>query len=187
MLGTEPTATRARLLIELAVQVGDTRVERGIAMATEAEAIARALGDPEVIQAVLLGVRHIGRHPRRLDEHLQGAIELERLGTSSRSLVPVLAGLNTQALLYLQRSELRTSFERIDRFLRLLGDRSLPFSNCRLGSCARPAPTSTVIWRAPRSSPWKRCLSPRASGILRRVGPPRRWAASVASKLAMPS
>ena len=44
VLGTEPTATRARLLIELAVQVGDTRVERGIAMATEAEAIARALG-----------------------------------------------------------------------------------------------------------------------------------------------
>ena len=161
VLGTEPTDARARLLIELAVQVGDTRVEQGIAMATEAEAIARALEDPGVLEAVLLGVRHIGRHPRRLDEHLRRAIELERLGTSSRSLASVLAGLNTQALLYLQRNELRTAFECTDRFLRLLGDRSsLPFSNCRLGSCARPAHTSTVIWRGPRSSPWRRLPSP---------------------------
>ena len=126
-LGAEPTPARARLLIELAVQVGDTHVDRGIAMATEAESIARALDDPDVLAAVLLGVRHVGRHPRRLEAHLHRAIELERLGTTSRSLVPVLAGLNTQALLYLQRSELQAASERTDRFLRLLGDRSLPF------------------------------------------------------------
>ena len=54
-----------------------------------------------------------------------------------------LAGLNAQALLYLERGELRTSFERSDRFLRLLGDRSLPFFQLDGSAPWRPAPTST--------------------------------------------
>jgi hypothetical protein len=126
-LGPEPSATRARLLSELAVQLGDSSVERGIAMATQAESIARAVGDPDVLGFVLLRTRHVGRHPRRLEEHLQRATELEALGRRSRSVVLILAGLNAQALLYLERGELGMSFERGDHFLQLLGDRHLPF------------------------------------------------------------
>jgi class 3 adenylate cyclase len=126
-VGTEPTAMRARLLTELAVQLGDGRVEQGIAMAKEAESIARALGDPDVLGFVLLGVRHVGRHPSRLEDHLHRAVELEQLGHRSRSLALTLAGLNAQALLHLERGELSASFDRTDRFLRLLDDRHLPF------------------------------------------------------------
>jgi class 3 adenylate cyclase/DNA-binding CsgD family transcriptional regulator len=127
VLGPEPSAMRARLLSELAVQLGDSSVERGIALATEAESIARGVGDADVLGFVLLRSRHIGRHPRRLQEHLRRAVELETLGRRSRSVVLTLAGLNAQALLYLERAELDTSFERGDRFLRLLDDRHLPF------------------------------------------------------------
>ena len=127
MAGTEPSAERARLLIELAVQVGDTRVERGIAMAKEAESMARTLGDADVLGFVLLGARHIGRHPTRLEEHLHRAVELEQLGQRSGSLALMLGGLNAQALLHLERGELSASFERSDRFFRLLDGRHLPF------------------------------------------------------------
>ena len=96
-------------------------------MATEAESIARTLGDPDVLGFVLLGARHIGRHPGRLEEHLQRGVELEQLGQRSRSLALTLAGLNAQALLHLERGELSASFERSERFFRLLDDRHLPF------------------------------------------------------------
>jgi DNA-binding CsgD family transcriptional regulator len=127
VLGPEPSATRAQLLSEFAVQLGDSDVERGIEMATEAESIARAVGDPDVLGFVLLRTRHVGRHPGRLEEHVQRAAELEVLGRRSGSVVLILAGLNAQALLYLERGELGTSFERGDRFVQLLGDRNLPF------------------------------------------------------------
>ena len=126
-VGAEPTAMRARLLTELAVQIGDSRLDQGIAMASEAESIARSLGDPDVLGFVLLGTRHIGRHPSRLEDHLRRGVELEQLGQRSRSVALTLAGLNAQALLHLERGELSASFERSDRFFRLLDDRHLPF------------------------------------------------------------
>jgi hypothetical protein len=126
-LGDEPSAMRARLLSELALQIGESRVEQGIEMATEAESIARALGDPDVLGFVLLRTRHVGRHPRRIEEHLRRAVELEDLGRRSRSLILTLGGLTAQTLLYMERGELGVASERSDRFARLLGDRNLPF------------------------------------------------------------
>jgi hypothetical protein len=96
-------------------------------MAKEAESIARTLGDADVLGIVLLGARHIGRHPSRLEEHLRRAVELEQLGQRSGSLALMLGGLNAQALLHLERGELSASFERSARFFRLLDDRHLPF------------------------------------------------------------
>ena len=126
-VGPEPTATRARLLAELAVQIGEHRAGQSNALAAEAESIARSLDDPDVLGHVLLATRHIGRYPGRLEEHLTKAVELERLGQRSRSVGMRLAGLNTQALLLLERGELRASFARSESFYALLGDRQLAF------------------------------------------------------------
>ena len=60
---------------------------------TEAEAIARRLGDDDVLGHVLLGARLIGRHPSRLPEHERIGVELERLGDAMPSLALKLAGM----------------------------------------------------------------------------------------------
>jgi hypothetical protein len=111
----------------LAVQVSESRLHESIELAEQAEAIARELDDPEVLGAVLLGVRHVGRYPGRLEAHLRRAVELERLGDGLQSRALTLAGINAQAVLLAERGDLAGSFERWDRFAELLGDRHLPF------------------------------------------------------------
>ena len=57
VLGPDPSAERAHLLIELTAQIGDVRVDESVELARQAEAIARELGDPDVLGRVLLGAR----------------------------------------------------------------------------------------------------------------------------------
>ena len=95
-LGDGPSADRARLLVELAGQIGDVRVEESIGLVQQAESIARELGDDDVLGRVLLrrgssgGTQPGGRV--RADRR-----ELDRLGRRSGSLVLALAGMQTRA------------------------------------------------------------------------------------------
>ena len=125
IIGTEPSATRARLLIELAVQIAGVRVDESIALASDAEAIARHIGDDELLGAVLLGARHIGRHPGRMAEHERIGLELERLGARLRSLALTLGAVSVQTMTHLERGDLRQWREGHDHLIRLLGDRPL--------------------------------------------------------------
>jgi class 3 adenylate cyclase len=126
-LGGDPTATRARLMIEKACQIGGVKVEEAIGLATEAEAIARRLGDADVLGQVLLGARLVGRHPSRLSEHERIATELERLGETLPSLLLKLAGTLSRGGVHRDRGELLPWTELAERATGLLGDRSLPF------------------------------------------------------------
>jgi class 3 adenylate cyclase/DNA-binding CsgD family transcriptional regulator len=126
VLGVEPTATRARLLIELAGQVGRVRADESVELAREAESIARHLGDPELLGSVLLGARHISRHPSRMAEYERIGVELEALGQQLSSLALTLAGISVQTLTHLERGDCDRWMAGQQRFVRLLGDRSLP-------------------------------------------------------------
>ena len=126
VLDSAPSAPRARLLIELAGQIGEDRVEESIELANEAEAIARQLGDLDLLGSVLLGARHLNRHPSRIAEYERTGVELEGLGHRLPSLALTLAGISAQTLTHLERGELGQWMERQQQFARLLGDRSLP-------------------------------------------------------------
>ena len=75
-------------------------------MLEQAEAIARQIGDDDVLGRVLLTSRVIGRDPSRAAEFERIADELDRLGRRSGSLVLALAGLQTRAFSYLERGDL---------------------------------------------------------------------------------
>ena len=126
-VGGDPTATRARLLIEKACQIGAIQVEESIRLAEEAETIARRLGDDDVLGHVLLGARLVGRHPSRLAEHERIATELERLGDSLPSLVLKVSGIAGRGRVHLDRGELGPWLALEERATDLLGDLSLPF------------------------------------------------------------
>lgn len=169
-------STRARLLTELAVQLGGSRRSESIELAARAEAIARELDDPEVLGAVLLGVRHVGRHPGRLEFHLSRAVELEDLGNRLPSRALTLAGINAQALLLAERGDLAGSFERWDRVAEMLGDRHLPFFELM-----------TVLdraWRAMLSGQLERAEALAASSLPMSTAlghPPAAWSGQILS------
>jgi DNA-binding CsgD family transcriptional regulator len=127
VLGPEPTATRAHLLIELTGQIGDVRVEESVELAREAEAIAREIGDVDVLGRVLLTARLLGRHPSRMAEHERICRELEELGSVQRNLMLTLSALIGQAYICLERGDVRAWSSRVERFNAVLGDRSLRF------------------------------------------------------------
>jgi class 3 adenylate cyclase/DNA-binding CsgD family transcriptional regulator len=127
VLGPDPSATRAHLLIALAGLYGFVRVDETVEWAREAEAIARQLGDDDVLGHVLLGARHVAYHPSRLEEYERIGAELVQLGHRTGALAFTLAGENTLAWACLQRGDLDGWRRGADRLERRLGDRSLPF------------------------------------------------------------
>ena len=127
VLGPEPSAMRARLLIEKACQIGAIRVEESIALAEEAEAIARHLGDDDVLGHVLLGARLVGRHPSRLAVFEHIGAELERLGEALPARALKLAGIIARAVVHLEQGDLDTWVDLNDRAADQLGDLGLPF------------------------------------------------------------
>jgi DNA-binding SARP family transcriptional activator len=126
VLSLESSAMKARVLIELAGQIGGVRVDESIELAREAESIARHIGDPDLLGSVLLGSRHVGRHPSRIAEYERIGVELEGLGQRRPSLALTLAGVSIQALAMLERGEVGQWMAGHQRFVRLLGDRTLP-------------------------------------------------------------
>ena len=139
--GRDPTATRARLLIEKACQIGAIQVEESIGLAEEAEAIARRLGDDDVLGQVLLGARLVGRHPSRLAEHERIGGELERLGDTLPSLALKLAGCRPGGGPP-RPGRARTWSTSSDRAAGLLGDLGLPFFQLDALVTRRPVDTS---------------------------------------------
>ena len=124
--GEEPSPIRARLVIELAGQVSGSAVETSVALAEQALSMARRIGDPALVGSVLLGARHVGRHPSRLPETMGIGLELEALGDRLSSLALTLAGVSVQTLALFEQGELARWRQSQQRFERLLGDRTMP-------------------------------------------------------------
>jgi DNA-binding CsgD family transcriptional regulator len=127
VVGEEPSAARARLLMDLATYCHLVDIREALELARRAEAIARELGDPDLLGGVLLNARHLVSHPGRLDDRMRIGIELERLGRQLGSLALTLAGLSAQAYVHLARAALDTWIEQFDQYLALLGERGLGF------------------------------------------------------------
>jgi hypothetical protein len=121
----EPSADRARLLTALAGQVGDVRVDEGAELLRQAEAIAREIGDDDVLGEVLVAVALSGDHPSRLDELERVAGELLRLGAQQRSLALTLHGTLRGGTVRFMRGDLDAWRDWYGRAERLLGDRRL--------------------------------------------------------------
>jgi DNA-binding CsgD family transcriptional regulator len=126
-LGDEPSSTRARLLVDLASHWLFVDVDEALVLAREAESIARDLGDPEVLGAVLLAARHTVSHPSRIDERVRIGVELERLGHLLGHLPMRLAGLHAQATAHLDRGQIARWMDGFEQFTTLLGQHSLAF------------------------------------------------------------
>ena len=91
-LGDEPSADRARLLVDLAAHWLFLSVDEALRLASRAESIARDLDDPEVLGAVLLSTRHMVSHPRHLDQRIRIGVELKELGRRLGRLAMTLGG-----------------------------------------------------------------------------------------------
>jgi DNA-binding CsgD family transcriptional regulator len=126
-LGDSPSAARARLLMDLASHWLFVSVDDARRLAGRAEAVARALDDPDVLGDVLLAARHVFSHPAHLDERVRIGAELEALGRRLDRLPLLLAGLGTQAAAHLERGQLAAWRDGFGRFVTLLGERSLAF------------------------------------------------------------
>ena len=126
-IGDEQSAARARLLMDLASHSLFVSVDEALELAARAEAVARELGDPEVLGSVLLAARHLVSHPGRIDDRVRIGSELERLGARLGRLAFTLAGIATQAAAHLERGHLASWVRGYERFGELLGERSLGF------------------------------------------------------------
>ena len=126
-IGDERSAARARLLMDLASHWLFVSVDEALELAARAEAVARELGDPEVLGSVLLAARHLVSHPGRIDDRVRIGSELERLGARLGRLAFTLAGIATQAAAHLERGHLASWVRGYERFGELLGERSLGF------------------------------------------------------------
>jgi hypothetical protein len=127
ILGNEPSATRARLLVELANTINYMRIDEQIELTRQAETMARQVGDDDALAHVLLLARHVAYHPSRLEEYERIGVELEHLGRRLPSLAVKLAGVGTQSSALLQRGEIGSWRRETDRFDTLVGNHSLPF------------------------------------------------------------
>jgi class 3 adenylate cyclase len=123
LVGPEPSAMRVRLLVALTGQLHETGEAESLRRITEAEAMARELGDNDALMHVLLTARMVLRRPGRK----QVAAELERLGTRSGSIVARLAAISTRASIELNDGDLDAWDESALQFRQLLGDRPLTY------------------------------------------------------------
>ena len=126
-LGPEPSPARARLLMDLASHWLFLSVDEALRLARQAEAIARDLGDPEVLGAVLLSARHLFSHPSRIDDRVRIGAELVSLGRQLGRLPMTLGGLHALAVAHLERGDLNAWRDEFERFTAMLGDHSLGF------------------------------------------------------------
>jgi DNA-binding CsgD family transcriptional regulator len=126
-LGPEPSPARARLTMDLASHWLFLSVDEALRIAGRAEAIARDLGDPEVLGAVLLSERHLLSHPSHLDDRVRIGNELITLGSEVGRLSMTLGGMHAVAVAHLEGGDLDSWRAAFDRFTSLLGDHSLGF------------------------------------------------------------
>lgn len=127
VVGEHATSDRARLLMDLASHWLFVDLDEALDLARRAERVARDVGDPEVLGAVLLAARHLFSHPARIDDRVRIGDELELLGRRLGRLSLTLAGLGTQAAAHLERGHLVAWIDGFDRFTAMLGERSLAF------------------------------------------------------------
>jgi DNA-binding CsgD family transcriptional regulator len=126
-LGPEPSPARARLMMDLASHSLFLSVDEALRIARRAESIARDLGDPEVLGAVLLAARHLLSHPSHIDDRVRIGEELISLGNQLGRLSMTLGGMHAVGAAHLERGDLDDWRAEFDRFTSLLGDRSLGF------------------------------------------------------------
>jgi hypothetical protein len=162
-VGDEPSADRARLLMDLASHWLFVSVAEALELARRAEAVARSLAQPDVLGAVLLAARHLYSHPSRIDERVRIGAELEALGRQRERLAFTLAGVATQAAAHLERGQLDGWIEGFERFSVLLGDRSLGFF--RLQAMSYQANRAFLGGDLPRSEELAELTVPLSVGI----------------------
>jgi DNA-binding CsgD family transcriptional regulator/predicted secreted protein len=126
-LGPEPSPARARLMMDLASHSLFLSVEEALRIARRAESIARDLGDPEVLGAVLLAARHLLSHPSHIDDRVRIGQELISLGNQLGRLSMTLGGMHAVGAAHLERGDLDDWRAAFERFTSLLGDHSLGF------------------------------------------------------------
>ncbi|MET0459894.1 MAG: AAA family ATPase [Ilumatobacteraceae bacterium] len=132
VLDHEPSAARARLLVDLASHWLFLDVDEALQLAARAEEIARDLDDPEVLGQVLLSVRHMVTHPGQQGERIRVGVELLELGRRLGRLAMSLGGSHTMAITHLHRGDLRAWRDEFDRYADLLGDRNLGYYQIQL-------------------------------------------------------
>ncbi len=126
-LGPEPSPARARLLMDLASHWLFLSVDEALRLGRQAESIARDLGDPEVLGAVLQSERHLLSHPSRIDDRVRIGAELVELGRQLGRLAMTLGGRHALAVAHLERGELDAWRDEFERLTAALGDHSLGF------------------------------------------------------------
>ena len=126
-LGPEPSPARARLLMDLASHWLFLSVDEALRLGRQAESIARDLGDPEVLGAVLQSERHLLSHPSRIDDRVRIGAELVALGRQLGRLAMTLGGRHALAVAHLERGELDAWRDEFERLTAALGDHSLGF------------------------------------------------------------
>ncbi len=127
VLAPGPSPERARLQIDLASHSRYLDIDRARRLAGEAEAIARDLGDPEVLGAVLNSARHVFSHPSRIDDRVRIGTELVELGRRLGRLSMTLGGLHSLAAAHYERGDLAAWHDGYERFTSVLGEHSLAF------------------------------------------------------------
>jgi DNA-binding CsgD family transcriptional regulator len=118
---------RARLQVDLASHWRYVDIDEARRMAGRAEEIARDLGDPEVLGAVLNSARHVFSHPSRIDDRVRIGTELAELGRRLGRLSMTLGGLHALAAAHYERGDLAAWREGYERFTSVLGEHSLAF------------------------------------------------------------
>ena len=126
-LAPGPSPERARLQIDLASHWRYLDIDTARRLAGEAEAIARDLGDPEVLGAVLNSARHVFSHPSRIDDRVRIGTELVELGRRLGRLSMTLGGLHSLAAAHYERGDLVAWHDGYERFTSVLGEHSLAF------------------------------------------------------------
>ena len=126
-LASDPSPERARLQMDLASHWRYLDIDTARRLAGDAEEIARDLGDPEVLGAVLNSARHVFSHPSRIDDRVRIGTELVELGHRVGRLSLTLGGLHSLAASHYERGDLAAWREGYERFTSVLGEHSLAF------------------------------------------------------------
>lgn len=141
LLGDRDDALRARLLARLAVELYWTdRLERRVALSSEALAIAEALGDPTLRLVTLYSRNWALMSPETLDERLAAGEEMARLADEVGDAEMSYWGHHFRATTMLERGDVKAFEAALDRCVRIADELAMPLYRWQMAT-----------WRAGRA------------------------------------